>query len=120
MMMRSVKRGSVHTLLKMARQKKVLISWKICLTVALDAAEAVHYLHKLEPQILHRDLKAENLLLTNHFRCKLTDFGLSRSYDGGAASKMTVCGTPCWPVLLLHSARAENALAVPTHAQHGH
>ena len=90
--------GSVASLLKMVRKKKVQLTWQIVLTIALDAAEAVRYLHDLQPSVLHRDLKAENLLLTSDFRCKLTDFGLSRMFDRHAykTSLMTVCGTPCW------------------------
>jgi len=87
--------GCVGTLLRMVRRKKVQVTWNICITIAKDCAEAVEYLHSLRPQIIHRDLKAENLLLTSQFRCKLTDFGLSRVYEG-RKSAMTVCGTPCW------------------------
>mmetsp|Transcript_568 Transcript_568/g.727 ORF Transcript_568/g.727 Transcript_568/m.727 type:complete len:444 (-) Transcript_568:13-1344(-) len=87
--------GCVGTLLRMVRRRKVQVTWSICMTIAKDCAEAVSYLHSLRPQIIHRDLKAENLLLTSRFRCKLTDFGLSRVYEGRKHA-MTVCGTPCW------------------------
>lgn len=87
--------GCVGTLLRMVRRRKVQVTWSICVTIAKDCAEAVSYLHSLRPRILHRDLKSENLLLTSRFRCKLTDFGLSRVYEGRKRT-MTVCGTPCW------------------------
>jgi len=88
--------GSVALLLKMVRRGQVQLTWRICLGILRDAAEAVHSLHCQQPKIIHRDLKAENLLLESDFRCKLTDFGLSRAFDSRRPSQMTVCGTPCW------------------------
>lgn len=89
--------GSVVDLLLIVGMKRVNVTWKICLEIALGAAKAILYLHTLTPQILHRDIKAENLLLTNKFICKLTDFGLSRMLnDPNVNLQMTLCGTPFW------------------------
>ena len=47
--------------------------------------DAIQFLH--ENNVVHRDLKLENLLLDNEFRLKIADFGLSTtvesSYGGG-------------------------------------
>ena len=43
-----------------------------------DVAKGLHYLHKHEPQIIHRDLSAKNVLLTCSLVAKITDFGNSR------------------------------------------
>jgi len=44
----------------------------------LQAAHGLATLHNNKPQILHRDLKSLNLLVTQNWQIKLADFGLSR------------------------------------------
>ena len=74
--------GSVSTLLKMIhKSKNHNLSWRLVFGIALDASRGVEYLHNMTPQIIHRDLKAENLLLDEDFRCKISDFGLSRVFE---------------------------------------
>ena len=43
-----------------------------------DVARGLRYLHTHNPQIIHRDLTAKNVLLTSSLQCKITDFGNSR------------------------------------------
>ena len=43
-----------------------------------DVARGLLYLHKHNPQIIHRDLTAKNVLLASSFMAKITDFGNSR------------------------------------------
>lgn len=54
--------------------------------LALDVAEAVVYLHSFPAPIIHRDLKAKNVLLSETFEAKLSDFGVSRERKGGAGN----------------------------------
>ncbi|KAI9919015.1 hypothetical protein PsorP6_011490 [Peronosclerospora sorghi] len=49
-------------------------------TIALDVAEALTYLHSLDPIVVHRDLKSMNILLSETLHAKVTDFGVSRTY----------------------------------------
>ncbi|KAL8494094.1 hypothetical protein ACS0TY_025037 [Phlomoides rotata] len=51
--------------------------WNVRLTIAIGVAQALAYLHKdYIPRLLHRNLKANNVLLDADFQPKLTDFAL--------------------------------------------
>jgi calcium/calmodulin-dependent protein kinase I len=50
--------------------------------ILIEILEAVEYLHKLN--IIHRDLKSENILFSNGFNnrfVKIADFGLAKVHD---------------------------------------
>lgn len=65
------------------------------MSLALDIANALVYLHSLMPVIIHRDLKSLNVLLNAQLEAKLSDFGLSRerSFDETMTSGV---GTMLW------------------------
>lgn len=46
----------------------------------LQLLQGLRYLH--ENNILHRDMKAANLLISNQGILQIADFGLARHYDG--------------------------------------
>ncbi|CAI9106909.1 OLC1v1006156C1 [Oldenlandia corymbosa var. corymbosa] len=49
------------------------------LDIAIDVAHAITYLHTYtDPPIIHRDIKASNILITEKFRAKVADFGFAR------------------------------------------
>ena len=48
--------------------------------------DALSYLHSHEPPIIHRDIKPQNLKLTDENHIVLLDFGLSKDFDTKATS----------------------------------
>ena len=50
-------------------------------SILLDTASGLEYLHSRTPAIIHRDLTAKNVLLDSELRAKITDFGNSRIMD---------------------------------------
>ncbi|TKY69208.1 Receptor protein kinase TMK1 [Spatholobus suberectus] len=63
------------------------LEWKRRLSIALDVARGVEYLHGLAQQIfIHRDLKPSNILLGDDMRAKVSDFGLVRLAPEGKTS----------------------------------
>ncbi|XP_057445097.1 receptor protein kinase TMK1-like [Lotus japonicus] len=71
------------------------LEWKRRLSIALDVARGVEYLHALAQQIfIHRDLKPSNILLGDDMRAKVADFGLVRLAPDGQVSFATrIAGT---------------------------
>uniref|UniRef100_K4AAR3 Protein kinase domain-containing protein n=2 Tax=Setaria italica TaxID=4555 RepID=K4AAR3_SETIT len=66
--------GTLKTLLYNHRDKK--LSYKKVVHLALDLARGLSYLHS--KKIMHRDVKAENMLLDRKRTLKIADFGVAR------------------------------------------
>jgi len=76
-------------------QSKKQLGWKFRVGVARGIAEGITYLH--ERDLIHRDIKTENVLLDEFMSPKLCDFGFARNTDGAYMTPkgrpMTMLGT---------------------------
>lgn len=69
------------------------LSWSTRLSIAVQTADALAYLH--ESDVIHRDVKTTNILLGDNFQVKVADFGLSRLFPGDVSHVSTAPqGTP--------------------------
>ncbi|KDP35232.1 hypothetical protein JCGZ_09391 [Jatropha curcas] len=70
------------------------LSWGARIKAVKGVASGLAYLHQLETPIIHRDIKASNVLLDLDFVAHIADFGLARAIDGSHSHVSTqVAGT---------------------------
>ncbi|XP_071736906.1 probable LRR receptor-like serine/threonine-protein kinase At5g10290 isoform X2 [Rutidosis leptorrhynchoides] len=74
--------GSVASCLKDRRETQAVLNWETRERVALGSARGLAYLHEhCNPKIIHRDVKAANILLDEEFEAVVGDFGLAKLMD---------------------------------------
>jgi hypothetical protein len=88
-----ISNGSLAELL---HEKNVFLDWDTRYNIILGAAHGLAYLHHdCIPPIVHRDIKANNILIGPQFEAFLADFGLAKLVDSAECSRVsnTVAGS---------------------------
>lgn len=68
--------GSLSSILYGPREK---LDWNLRYRIALGTAEGLRYLHEgCQRRIIHKDIKASNILLSEDFEPQISDFGLAK------------------------------------------
>ncbi|XP_061948065.1 LEAF RUST 10 DISEASE-RESISTANCE LOCUS RECEPTOR-LIKE PROTEIN KINASE-like 1.3 isoform X2 [Populus nigra] len=85
--------GTVADHLHGRQSNSGLLTLPVRLSIAIETASALVYLHASD--VIHRDVKTNNILLDNDFCVKVADFGLSRLFPTNATHLTTAPqGTP--------------------------
>lgn len=63
-----------------------ILTWAQRVKVAYGAARGLEYLHeKVQPSIIHRDIRSSNVLLFDEYEAKLGDFNMTNQSPDSAA-----------------------------------
>ncbi|KAG0493006.1 hypothetical protein HPP92_006089 [Vanilla planifolia] len=91
-----VPNGTVADHLHGSRAGEGRLTWPVRLSIAVETATALSYLHAIDPPIIHRDVKTGNILLDAGFHVKVADFGISRLFPPDGATHISTApqGTP--------------------------
>ncbi|XP_060214767.1 LEAF RUST 10 DISEASE-RESISTANCE LOCUS RECEPTOR-LIKE PROTEIN KINASE-like 1.1 isoform X2 [Lycium barbarum] len=75
------------------KAKDRLLTWPVRMNIAIETAGALTYLHASD--VIHCDVKTNNILLDHNFRVKVADFGISRLFPNDVSHISTAPrGTP--------------------------
>ncbi|XP_047200968.1 TRAF2 and NCK interacting kinase a isoform X8 [Girardinichthys multiradiatus] len=84
--------GSVTDLIKNTKGNTLKEDWNAY--ICREILRGLAHLH--QHKVIHRDIKGQNVLLTENAEVKLVDFGVSAQMDRTVGKRNTFIGTPYW------------------------
>ncbi|KAL7832423.1 hypothetical protein AOLI_G00299710 [Acnodon oligacanthus] len=84
--------GSVTDLIKNTKGNSLKEDW--IAYISREMLRGLTHLH--QHKVIHRDIKGQNVLLTQNAEVKLVDFGVSAQLDRTVSRRNTFIGTPYW------------------------
>ena len=82
--------GDLYTKIKKMKEEKIFFEEKVIWDYVIQIIQGLKALH--DKNIMHRDLKSENIFLTKNFKCKIGDMNVSKVLKEKLL--MTQTGTP--------------------------
>ncbi|CAM0954469.1 unnamed protein product [Alopecurus aequalis] len=89
--------GTLQEHIEGSNRSGAYLPWTQRLRIAHESAQGLEYLHKsCDPPLIHRDVKATNILLNAKLEARIADFGLSKAFDSNDTHVSTnrFVGTP--------------------------
>ncbi|CAF1131738.1 unnamed protein product [Didymodactylos carnosus] len=84
--------GDLHTKLKEQKTKEQILNENQIVEWLIQICMALQYMH--DKNVLHRDLKTQNIFLTKNDIVKVGDLGIARILDNSNDMATTIIGTP--------------------------
>ena len=91
----------LHSTLAIAIDRYGVLTEAIGYDILCDVSLGLRYLHESSPSIIHRDLSANNVLVTPNMRAKISDLGVAKNLNLTPAQitqmvQTKAPGTPCY------------------------
>ncbi|PFX28944.1 Myosin-IIIa [Stylophora pistillata] len=86
--------GSVTNLVKSLRKKGKYLEEDLIAYILFETLKGIEHLHR--HNVMHRDIKGPNVMLTNRAEIRLIDFGVSAELSNILMRRNSSVGTPFW------------------------